>query len=107
MAEDFSKPFIGKHLLVGMTYLDQQGDVTHQVQFHGMITEVSVRGITIRRHDTGEYFTLPPATDSLKPAPKGEYRLRTTGEVVVDPDYLTTWTVNPPNADDSGNQAEN
>lgn len=84
-----------------MTYLDQQGDVARQVQFHGIITSVSTSGITIKRQDTGEDFTLPPATDSLKPAPRGEYRLRATGEVVVDPDYLTTWTSNPPKEDDS------
>ena len=106
MAEDFSKPFIGKHLLVGMTYLDQRGEVSRQVQFHGIITEVTVKGITIKRQDTGEYFTLPPVTESLQPAPKGEYRLHATGEVVVDPDYLTTWTVNPPKADDSETESQ-
>lgn len=107
MAEDFAEPFIGKHLLIGMTYLDSQAEVTRQVQFHGIITEVSVKGITIRRHDTAEYFTLPPDTSSLTPAAKGEYRLRATGEVVIDPDYLTTWTVNSPPPDGEGDEREN
>ncbi|GAB5895435.1 hypothetical protein [Mycolicibacterium mageritense] len=41
----------------------------------------------------GETFTLPPAPESFSPAPPGEYRLRSTGEVVTDPDYLATRTV--------------
>jgi len=37
--------------------------------------------------------SLPPDLRSLKPAPAGEYRLRATGEIVRDPDYLATWVV--------------
>ncbi|MBN7463153.1 hypothetical protein I3U64_23750, partial [Mycobacteroides abscessus subsp. abscessus] len=40
-----------------------------------------------------ETFTLPPAPESFSPAAPGEYRLRSTGEVITDPDYLATWTV--------------
>ena len=42
----------------------------------------------IERADTGVRVVLPP---QLQVAAKGEYRLRTTGEVVCDPDYLATW----------------
>jgi len=46
---------------------------------------------------------LPPEPEAYEPAPPGEYRLRSTGEVVVDPDYLTTWTVGSP-ADEDGDR---
>ena len=35
---------------------------------------------------------------SLKAAPAGEYRLRGTGEIVRDPDYLATWIIDQPDA---------
>jgi hypothetical protein len=89
---------IGKRILVGLTYLDATGEEALRTQFSGTITggggddEV----LAVRRDDTGEIFTLPPGLES---APPGEYRLHSTGEVVVDPDYLATWTIKPPAED--------
>lgn len=44
----------------------------------------------------GEIFWLPPDVGPFQDAKPGEYKLRSTGEVVVDPDLLATWTVNNP-----------
>lgn len=85
--------YVGKHLLVGITYVDDNGTATTQVQFHGTIREADERGILLERHDTGERQWLPA---ELVPAVRGEYRLHTTGEVVLDPDYLARWTMKPP-----------
>jgi hypothetical protein len=41
-----------------------------------------------------EPFTLPPDPDAYDAAPAGEYRLHGSGEVIISPDFLTTWTVN-------------
>jgi hypothetical protein len=49
--------------------------------------------IEVRRADTGDIFTLPPALEAFAPAPPGEYRLRSTGEVVVDPDFTCVMQV--------------
>lgn len=35
----------------------------------------------------------PPGLGNLALARPGRDRLRATGEVVVDPDYTTTWTI--------------
>ncbi len=56
--------------------------------------------VSIVRGDGTEPFTLPPVEEAFEPAPPGEYRLRTTGEVVVDPDFTTSWTVVPPAVDE-------
>ncbi|MBV9443741.1 MAG: hypothetical protein JO217_13755 [Acidobacteriaceae bacterium] len=45
----------------------------------------------IERADTGTRVILPPQVEVARP---GEYRLRTTGEVVSDPDYLARWVFN-------------
>ena len=84
---------IGKRLLVGISYEDHTGKLIRQEQFHGVIVEAGEGGIVIERNDTGARKSLPP---ELMEAPPGEYRLRTTGEVVVDPDYLARWTMKEP-----------
>jgi hypothetical protein len=85
---------IGKKLLVGITYLGTEDHPAHTIEFAGIVTSV-VPLVTIER-DKGEPFTLPPEPDAFNPAHPGDYRLRSSGEVVVDPDFVTTWTVSPP-----------
>jgi hypothetical protein len=85
---------LGKSVLVGITYVGAGNDPGRSVQFAGLVTAVHPL-VTI---DIGsdEPFTLPPDPEAFEAAPPGEYRLRSTGEVVVDPDFITSWTVRPP-----------
>jgi len=39
---------------------------------------------------------LCPHLDAIAPAKPGEYRLKSTGEIVVDTDFLATWEVRQP-----------
>lgn len=86
---------IGKVLLVGITYYTHDNEFIEQKQFYGEVVEVNEHIVRVRKQD-GEEFSLPPDLRSTHPAAPGEYRLRSTGEVVVDPDYLATWNVNRP-----------
>src|SRR5688572_32819086 len=95
--------FIGKHALVGLTYLNADDTLRKQVQVHGHITAVDETMITMRLDGSDEEFTLPPDLESFEPAQPGEYRLRTTGEVVVNPDLLASWTIRAP-AEDADDQ---
>jgi hypothetical protein len=81
------------HVLVGLTYLRPDGEISRRLQFHGTIESVRKDVIEVRRADTGDLFTLPPAPEAFDAAPPGEYRIRSTGEVVVDPDFTCTMTV--------------
>lgn len=94
--------YIGKRLLVGITYEDRAGKLIRQEQFHGLIVEAGEGGIVIERNDTGERKSLPPDLTEARP---GEYRLRTTGEVVVDPDYLAKWIMKEPARNGEGDAA--
>ena len=97
MDQELAASFIGKHLLIGITYLDHDDKLIEQKQVHGHIVRINGHeGIVVKLHDCGDEFKLPPDLNSLQQAPKGEYRLRSTGEVVVDPDLLTSWTSNKP-----------
>ena len=86
--------YVGKSLLVGITFLNPDGSVHHHQQEHGVIEALDAEAVSVRLKD-GHTMRLPAGTAAFEPAPKGQYTLQSTGEVVVDPDYLTTLTVVP------------
>ena len=93
MSEKTTPPLLGSQVLVGLTYLRPDGEVDSRLQFHGIVESVRQDVIEVRRADNGDIFTLPPASEAFEPAPLGEYRMTSTGEVVVDPDFICTMTV--------------
>lgn len=93
LTDEHAAALVGSHLLVGLTYVAPDGEVVDRLEFDGVVEGVGQGVVSVRRHDTGETFTLPPAADAYVPAPAGEYRLRETGRVVTDPDFLCTMTV--------------
>jgi hypothetical protein len=98
--DEEAKAIIGKHLLVGITHCDHQGEVVGVEQFHGEIIRASRgEGIVIRLGGSAAEWFMPPDLSRLEPAAPGHYRLKGSGEVVIDPDFLSTWTVYPPTSD--------
>ncbi len=83
---------IGKVMLVDLTYFDKGGERTGQIQVWGTVGRVDVEGIYLTR-STGEELQLPPDVSAVKRAKPGEYKLHSTGEVVVNPDFTATWNV--------------
>ena len=87
---------IGKTVLVAQTIV-VEGAEPERVQYHGRIESADPgHGLSIRRADNGELEWLPPDLRAYFPAEPGIYTLKSTGEEVVDPDYLSTWTVERP-----------
>jgi len=84
-------------ILVGVTYLAADGKtVKSQQQYHGRIVTVDRNdGIEIACEGkwAGKTMTLPPELRSLHHARPGQYRLRSTGETIEDPDLTTTFSV--------------
>ena len=87
--------YIGKTILIGLTHCEANGTVLGQEQMFGTITEFSESGIGVKQDDGSMYY-LPPDVNALHFAKKGEYRLRATGKIVKDPDYICTYTVTKP-----------
>lgn len=84
-------------MLVGLTFNEPDGP--HLEQFFGTVTSTDPDdGITLRLEGcrSGELYSLPPDLSAFLPAPPGSYRLRDIGEVVEDPEYITTWERTPP-----------
>lgn len=90
-----AESYIGKYILIGLTYLAHDDSFIEQVQMHGLIESASRDGIQIalRGKRKGETWVMPPNLDSVSAAKPGTYSLRSTGETVEDPDLLATWTV--------------
>lgn len=86
---------IGKVLLVGITYYTHDNEFIEQKQFYGTVTQADNNTVCIKEKDGTEH-TLPPDLSSTKRAREGEYKLRSTGEVVVNPDFFATWNVTKP-----------
>lgn len=92
---------LNKTCLIGLTYLDQQGEVLKQTQLAGTVRLVDAEeGITIKLHaiadgseeDTPD-FHLPPGLEAWFIAPKGHYRNPEFGIDIENPDYFVTWDV--------------
>ena len=84
----------GATVLVGITHVAKDGSVS-QEQHSGVASIVEHENVTLIELacDDGEVREYPFDTRSLSIATPGEYRLKDTGRIVVDPHYLMTWEV--------------
>jgi len=91
---------VGQLVLAGITYLAADGKtVTSQVQCWGRIVSAKSEGIAMiceGKTWAGQTRTLPPHLSAFQAARPGEYRLRSTGETVENPDLTTSWTIKQP-----------
>src|SRR5262249_46491362 len=87
---------LNKTVLVGITRLDNAGKPTGQEQYRGRVLRVNRTEGIVLQTPSGQLQTLPPDLAYLSVARPGAYRLRSTGEVVPDPDSTTAGTWRPP-----------
>jgi hypothetical protein len=85
---------VGARLLVGVTLRGPDGALVSREEFCGRVLDVADGVVVVERpHAPAEPAVLPADPDGYQKAPPGRYVLATTGEAVVDPDYVTTWEV--------------
>lgn len=93
----FANLLPGQLVLVGLAYF--VGDAEQpfeQQELFGRVVSVDQREgilLSLEGERIGERFNLPPDTRSFRESTPGEYRLRSTGEVVVDPDFTVTFSI--------------
>lgn len=91
--------YIGKYILVGITYVDHKGNETQRQQLHGVIESADKNvGIKIALKGVyeGQSWIMPPDQPSIKIADPGIYTLKMSGEKVENPDLLSTWVITAP-----------
>lgn len=84
---------VGRRLLVGITFLDEVGTVTNTQQFCGRVLDVGDGVVIVERPGEVEPAVLPADVTAYHRAQSGRYTLRDTGEIVIDPDFVSTWQV--------------
>jgi hypothetical protein len=82
---------VGARLLVGITFRDAHGSVLRADQFCGRVVEVGDGVVVVERG--AEQAVLPADIGAYEVAQPGRYVLQSSGETVIDPDYLTVWDV--------------
>ena len=92
MSEITFEDLIGKVILIGVTYTDGRDNIRCRKQWWGTVEKASMSdGIHVSLSDSPETNTFPPDLRAVRRAEPGEYRLRESGQVVTDPDFLATW----------------
>jgi hypothetical protein len=97
--ENFASELIGKLVLVGLTHCNSDGSVDRQEQLFGIVQSAhKSAGVLLNLKGTraGCRYNLPPDLRSYFKASPGNYRLRSTNEVVTDPDFTVTFSVHEP-----------
>lgn len=90
---DVDTRLLGKCVLVGATYVCA-GALDRQVELHGTVVSANPDdGVVVAVGGEGIRVTLPRRLDVVQPAPPGRYRVRGSGELVVNPDLFLTCTV--------------
>ncbi len=92
-----AKTLAGRMVLVGLAYFDVGAkEPFEQQQLFGRVVHADERNgilLLLEGQRSGEQFNLPPDTRSFRAAEPGEYRIRSTGEVVVNPDFTVTFSI--------------
>ena len=89
------RKYIGKTVLVGISVFSSIGELEERYQYFGEI--ISIDNVISIKTKEGSIWTLPPDTKSLRKASKGIYTLKSNGEQIENPDFLSTWNVTKPN----------
>ena len=92
--------FVGKSVLIGVTYVGASGQHEDHFQMHGIIESASSRGVKVALRGTheGKSWTMPPNLRGISRAEPGRYGLQQTSEIVENPDFIAIWTVAKPPA---------
>jgi len=83
---------VGKRVVVSIRYEDFRGNLKREEQLSGtVISAHPTRGISVALEGDrlGETLSLPPTTEFFQVAAKGAYPIGSSGEVVVDPDFIS------------------
>jgi hypothetical protein len=86
---------VGMTVLIGISNYEADGVFIGQEQMFGTIKEVNSKNVAIELDDGTPYY-LPPDASAFHVANKGEYKLRSTGKIVKDPDFICTYSITKP-----------
>lgn len=83
----------GKVFLISLTFVDQDGKLIEQYQTSGTVDKLTNEGLLRFKRADGSIFRLPYDKETIEEAAEGEYKERATGNIIINPDYITTWEI--------------
>lgn len=91
--EELQEYLKGKLFLVGLTFVEENGILKEQYQTHGTVQELTNDGLIKLIREDKSIFQMPYDNETIDKAEKGEYRERSTGLIIKDPDYIMSWEI--------------
>lgn len=91
--EEFRIFIKGKVFLIGLTFLDKNEQLIQQYQTSGTVDELDDNGIFKFKRIDGSIFQLPYDQETINEAAEGKYTEKGTGNIIINPDYITTWEI--------------
>lgn len=88
--------FVGKKILVGLTYLNANGEVREQLQLHGSISSVGDHTVAFVKADGSGQFSIPFDGQLDTADPEAVYTLRSATESVTGVNFVASFTIHPP-----------
>ena len=79
--------------LIGLTFIDENDDLIEQYQTHGIVEKLQNNALLIIKRKDGSLFQFPYDSKTIKKAKPGDYREQKTGEIISNPDFITTWEI--------------
>jgi hypothetical protein len=86
--EEFQEFVRGKVFLIGIDFYDSGNRLLEQYQTSGRVEQLTDTGMLLLRRDDEGLFALPYDHTAISQAPPGEYTERSSGKVIVNPDYI-------------------
>ncbi|MCP3930936.1 MAG: hypothetical protein GY705_17765 [Bacteroidetes bacterium] len=86
--------YIGKLILIGLSFIDEKDELIEQYQTHGHIRTIEENGMMRIDRDSLPVFTIPFDEEAISKANPGIYRENSTGTEIENPDYTTSWSIN-------------
>jgi len=90
---------IGSKILVGLTYLNFDGEVREQKQLHGNIEAVGEHTLKFAQANGAGDFSIPFDGELEAADPEAVYVLKSTGESITGINYVASYTIHPPKKD--------
>lgn len=89
---------VGQRILVGLTYLDADGEVREQKQLHGVIAAADENTVAFERADGAGRFSIPFDGELDTADPEAIYTLHSTGEAISGVNFVASFTIRPPSS---------
>mgnify|MGYP003349345298 CR=1 FL=1 len=95
---------IGKSILIGISYLNEEGEEETRVSTHGVIQTATPEGVRValKGEREGQSWNMPPNLDVISPIEPGIYRLGEGAEAVENPDFVVIWSIAKPRQKPAG-----